>query len=314
MREGDDASPPERHAPGKDSGSRAHNAGVDKPWQKPVSRRDSSPPMSASPTPTGLPLFRRDLLVTDQSASDGGADWPRPILLVHARNERNRVPIATCPMPPLRDFQGRGEWFGAHNPHENVPLPTCRDSAQVIIGTVFSRDLRAFDISEPFRPRAIGHSVPEAPRNSAAGAIQLNGVFVDQRGIVHAVDRSAAGHCVLQMDVRRGRMGALPLVFPAGPGGGPFGRWLRRPAAGGLPFVLITGFLGAGKTTLLRALLETSEGRGTAAVVNEFGEVGLDQALLAPAAQGRVALLGNGCLCCLRREPVERLLHAVLAL
>ncbi|MCZ8149577.1 MAG: GTP-binding protein [Roseomonas sp.] len=108
-------------------------------------------------------------------------------------------------------------------------------------------------------------------------------------------------------------MDALPLVFPAGTGGGPFGRRLRRPAAGRSPVVLVTGFLGAGKTTLLRALLESPEGRGTAVVVNEFGEVGLDQALLAPGAEGKVALLGNGCLCCLRRSDLEatlRTLHA----
>jgi G3E family GTPase len=40
-------------------------------------------------------------------------------------------------------------------------------------------------------------------------------------------------------------------------------------------------------------------------VVNEFGEVGIDQALLAPAAQGKVALLGNGCLCCAIRSDLD---------
>ena len=92
-------------------------------------------------------------------------------------------------------------------------------------------------------------------------------------------------------------MDALPLVFPAGTGGGPFGRRLRRPAAGRSPVVLVTGFLGAGKTTLLRALLESPEGRGTAVVVNEFGEVGLDH-LLVEQANEQTVLLDSGCLCC----------------
>ncbi len=108
-------------------------------------------------------------------------------------------------------------------------------------------------------------------------------------------------------------MDTLPLVFPAGPGGGPFGRRLRRAAAGRVPVILVTGFLGAGKTTLVKALLESEAGRGTAVVVNEFGAVGLDQALLAPAATGKVALLSNGCLCCVLRSDLEttlRNLHA----
>jgi G3E family GTPase len=106
---------------------------------------------------------------------------------------------------------------------------------------------------------------------------------------------------------------APPLVFPAGPGAGPFGRRLRRPAGGRVPVIVVTGFLGAGKTTLVKALLESEAGRDTAVVVNEFGEIGLDQALLAPAAESKVALLGNGCLCCALRSDLEttfRTLHA----
>jgi G3E family GTPase len=106
---------------------------------------------------------------------------------------------------------------------------------------------------------------------------------------------------------------ALALVFPAGAGAGPFGRRLRRAAQGRVPVIVVTGFLGAGKTTLVKAFLESEAGRDTAVVVNEFGEVGLDQALLAPAAESKVALLGNGCLCCAVRSDLEttfRALHA----
>lgn len=80
-----------------------------------------------------------------------------------------------------------------------------------------------------------------------------------------------------------------------------------------MPVVVVTGFLGAGKTTLIKALLEMEEGRGTAVVVNEFGEIGIDGALLAPAGAGTVALLGNGCLCCAVRGDLERTFRALFA-
>jgi G3E family GTPase len=80
-----------------------------------------------------------------------------------------------------------------------------------------------------------------------------------------------------------------------------------------VPVVVVTGFLGAGKTTLIRAFLGTEAGRDTAVVVNEFGEVGIDGALLAPAAGGGVALLGNGCLCCAVRSDLEATFRALFA-
>ena len=103
-----------------------------------------------------------------------------------------------------------------------------------------------------------------------------------------------------------GPRGAVPLaVFPSGTEAGPFGRRLRRPRGARIPVTVVTGFLGAGKTTLVRALLEEPEGRGTAVVVNEFGEVGVDGAILAPAAAGGVTLLGGGCLCCVVRGDLD---------
>jgi len=76
-----------------------------------------------------------------------------------------------------------------------------------------------------------------------------------------------------------------------------FGRRVRRPGGARMPVIVVTGFLGAGKTTLIRALLDSPEGAGTAIIVNEFGEIGIDQALLRPGSDETI-LLGNGCLCC----------------
>jgi G3E family GTPase len=74
----------------------------------------------------------------------------------------------------------------------------------------------------------------------------------------------------------------------------------------------VTGFLGSGKTTLIRALLARPEGANTAIVVNEFGEVGIDQALLRASSDVTV-LLGNGCLCCNVRTDLQETLRALFA-
>ncbi|HLW90411.1 MAG TPA: GTP-binding protein, partial [Roseiarcus sp.] len=72
-------------------------------------------------------------------------------------------------------------------------------------------------------------------------------------------------------------------------------------ASGGLaapiPVGVITGFLGAGKTTFINRLLRDPSFSGTMVIVNEFGEAGLDHALI-ERAEGDVILLASGCLCC----------------
>jgi G3E family GTPase len=78
-----------------------------------------------------------------------------------------------------------------------------------------------------------------------------------------------------------------------------------------VPVTVITGFLGAGKTTLLRRFLATPEGQGTAVVVNEFGAVGIDDALVRSSADETV-LLGNGCLCCITRTDLQQALRRMV--
>ena len=76
-----------------------------------------------------------------------------------------------------------------------------------------------------------------------------------------------------------------------------------------IPALIVSGFLGAGKTTLVRYLLEDAQREGVrvAVVSNEFGELGIDQALLGDTAEGYVELEG-GCVCCkLSDELVETL-------
>ncbi len=63
------------------------------------------------------------------------------------------------------------------------------------------------------------------------------------------------------------------------------------------PVTILTGFLGSGKTTLLNRALRDPSMANTAVVINEFGEVGLDQALAAQS-DDTIMVLENGCLCC----------------
>ena len=91
-----------------------------------------------------------------------------------------------------------------------------------------------------------------------------------------------------------------------------FGRRQKRPRGTRLPVVAVTGFLGSGKTTLIRALLDKPEGGGTAVVVNEYGEIGIDHALLRSSSDATV-LLGNGCLCCNVRSDLQETLRALFA-
>ena len=72
-------------------------------------------------------------------------------------------------------------------------------SDTIVVGTFFNGGVRAFDLSDPFRPREVAAYVPAAPAGSRAGAIQINDVFVDDRGIVYAVDRLIGGLYVLEM-------------------------------------------------------------------------------------------------------------------
>ena len=72
---------------------------------------------------------------------------------------------------------------------------------QIVIGTFFNGGVRAYDISDPYSPREIAYFVPPTPEGSPVGSVQINDVFVDDRGIVFTVDRGGGGLYILEMNV-----------------------------------------------------------------------------------------------------------------
>jgi G3E family GTPase len=105
---------------------------------------------------------------------------------------------------------------------------------------------------------------------------------------------------------------AMTAELFAGSDIGPFGRRQRRPRGARIPVTVVTGFLGSGKTTLIRELLARPEGANTAVVINEYGEIGIDNALLRASSDATV-LLDNGCLCCTVRTDLQESLRTLFA-
>jgi hypothetical protein len=178
----------------------------DRARPKLIARRSWYPP-EVGFTHTAHPLLDRGLLVASEEAvRDRCEDWPKRIWMVELGTESDPRPIAPFPAPSnLEELCERGGRFGAHNIHVNRPGPYSRRLTETVVGSFFNGGVRIYSISDPRRPEEIAFLVPAAPAGSATGAIQINDVYVDEKGWIYADDRSTGGLYILEYT------GALPL-------------------------------------------------------------------------------------------------------
>ena len=166
-----------------------------------IAHRNWSPPFAGG-THSALPLHDRGLLVVaDEAVAAVDREPVKHTWVLDIRAPENPVTIATMPIPNEIDYRAKGGQFGPHNLHEN--RPGSFRSSTTVFATWQSAGLRAFDISDPFRPVESGHWVPPPPptwfepMRGRAKVVHSADVFVAADGLTYLTDYDA-GLYILQ--------------------------------------------------------------------------------------------------------------------
>lgn len=151
-----------------------------------------------------LPLLDRDLLVVaDEPNSSNCETGRRYVWVFDVKDKSNPVSIATMPEPSEIEYCKKPGAFGPHNLHEN--RKGSLQSSKLIFGTYHNAGVRAWDISNPFRPVDVGHYVPTDPttlvdpRPNRPKVVQSTDVYVDPNGLMFLSDKNV-GLNILQFE------------------------------------------------------------------------------------------------------------------
>src|SRR6516162_5513282 len=90
-----------------------------------------------------------------------------------------------------------------------------------------------------------------------------------------------------------------------------YGAAMEQSMSDKIPVTVLTGYLGAGKTTLLNRILSEPHGKRYAVIVNEFGEIGIDNDLVVGADE-EIFEMNNGCICCTVRGDLVRIIDGLM--
>lgn len=154
---------------------------------------------------TVLPIPSRGLAIqTEEAVEVNCKDWPKRDSVWDISNET--APVVQSILPPPADFAAlckQGGRFGAHNIHQN--RPEAKQLTKTVVGSFFNGGVRAYSIANPAMPVEIGYVVDAPPKGNASHSIQINDVYVDDRGLIYANDRFSGG-----LDIIR-YTGSVPL-------------------------------------------------------------------------------------------------------
>jgi hypothetical protein len=175
----------------------------DKSRPKLIAHRNWSPPFAGG-THSALPLHDRNLLVVaDEAVLDIDQEPMKYTWVLDIRVPQNPVTIATFPVPSDQDYVAKGGHFGPHNLHEN--RPGTFQSSTIVFATYQNAGVRAFDISNPFRPEEIGYYVPPTPQKwfepmrGRTKALHTGEILVASDGITYTTDYDT-GLTILQWE------------------------------------------------------------------------------------------------------------------